>query len=58
MLGSQSPPRLQPRTLASRAVVALTAASMVAASPPTRAQEVMRGLPIIRDAEIEQLLKD
>jgi predicted Zn-dependent protease len=58
MLGSQSPPRLRPRTLASRAVVALTAASMVAASPPTRAQEVMRGLPIIRDAEIEQLLKD
>jgi predicted Zn-dependent protease len=58
MPGSQSPPRLRPRTLASRAVVALTAASMVAASPPTRAQDVIRGLPIIRDAEIEQLLKD
>src|SRR5215470_6114796 len=58
MLGSQSPPRLWPRTLASRAVAVLTAASMVAAGTPTRAQEVIRGLPIIRDAEIEQLLKD
>jgi predicted Zn-dependent protease len=58
MLGNQSPTRLRPRTLASRVVAVLTAASMVAAGGPTRAQEVIRGLPIIRDAEIEQLLKD
>ena len=58
MLDSQSRSRLRPRTLTSRAVAVLTAASMVAAGAPTWAREATRGLPIIRDAEIEQLLKD
>jgi predicted Zn-dependent protease len=56
MLESKSRSRLWPRTLASRAIAALTAASVVTASGPSQAQE--RALPIIRDAEIEQLLKD
>jgi predicted Zn-dependent protease len=58
MIDSQSRSRLRPRTLASRAVAVLTAASLVAAGAPSSAQEATRGLPIIRDAEIEQLLKD
>ena len=58
MVESQSRPRLRPRTLASRVIAVLTAASMVAAGAPTRTRAQERGLPIIRDAEIEQLLKD
>ena len=59
MLDSKSRCRLRPRTLASRAMAVLTAACVVtASSPATQAQDALRGLPIIRDAEIEQLLKD
>jgi len=41
---------------ASRAVAALTAVAVTLASVPVRAQE--GGLPVIRDAETEQLLSD
>jgi predicted Zn-dependent protease len=58
MLDSKSRSRLRVRTLASRTIAALTAASVIAAGGPAQAQDATRGLPIIRDAEIEQLLKD
>src|SRR5215472_8866107 len=58
MLDSKSRSRLRLRTPASRIVVALTVASVVAAGGPTWAQDASHGLPIIRDAETEQLLKD
>jgi predicted Zn-dependent protease len=58
MLDSKSRARLRLRTLASRTIAALTAASVIAAGGPTQAQDATHGLPIIRDAETEQLLKD
>ncbi|HYS47630.1 MAG TPA: M48 family metalloprotease [Xanthobacteraceae bacterium] len=52
-------PRLRRRTPAFRAVAALTALAVAAASIPAHAQAPpAAGLPIIRDAEIEQLLRD
>src|SRR5262245_51881494 len=45
-----------PRSLPRRAVATITAAALAFSVLPARAQE--RGLPIIRDAEIEQLLRD
>jgi predicted Zn-dependent protease len=44
------------RTRARRAVALVMSAALTLAALPARAQE--RGLPIIRDAEIEQLLRD
>ena len=41
---------------AAKAIAVLTAAAVVCSTLPVRAQE--GGLPIIRDAEIEQLLRD
>jgi predicted Zn-dependent protease len=58
MLDRKCRSQLRARTLASRAIAALTAASVITAGGPTQAQDATRGLPIIRDAEIEQLLKD
>lgn len=59
MLDSKPRSRLRPRLTASRAIALLAAGSVVAAGGPTRAQnDSTRGLPIIRDAEIEQLLRD
>jgi predicted Zn-dependent protease len=46
------------RTPASRAVALVAAAAMVASVAPASAQDPQKGLPIIRDAEIEQLLRD
>jgi predicted Zn-dependent protease len=44
---------------ASRALALLTAAAVAAAGVPAHAQEaVTRGLPVIRDTEIEQLMRD
>jgi predicted Zn-dependent protease len=43
-------------TITSRAIAVLTACAIGSASAPARAQE--KGLPIIRDAEIEQLLRE
>jgi predicted Zn-dependent protease len=43
---------------AKRAIALLTAFALASASMPVRAQGVPRGMPLIRDAEIEQLLRD
>jgi predicted Zn-dependent protease len=43
---------------ASRPVAIVTACALVAGSMPARAQNLPRGLPLIRDAESEQLLRD
>lgn len=59
-----TPNRTQRRAPATRAVAFVTAMALAAAgggpvSAPVQAQEPgLRGLPIIRDAEIEQLLRD
>ena len=59
-----TPIRARHRAPAARAVAFLTAIAVAAAgggpvSTPARAQDpALRGLPIIRDAEIEQLLRD
>jgi len=43
---------------ASRSVALVTACALLAAGMPARAQDLPKGLPIIRDAEIEQLLRE
>ncbi|HEU5272029.1 MAG TPA: M48 family metalloprotease [Xanthobacteraceae bacterium] len=43
---------------APRSIAMLVAWALAAASGPVRAQDVPKGLPIIRDSEIEQLLRD
>ncbi|MEX2034290.1 MAG: M48 family metalloprotease, partial [Xanthobacteraceae bacterium] len=43
---------------AKRTIALLTAFALASASMPVRAQGVPRGMPLIRDAEIEQLLRD
>ena len=50
-----SPRRARP---AARAIALTTALALVVASQPVSAQTAPPGLPIIRDAEIEQLLRD
>jgi predicted Zn-dependent protease len=51
--------RVRPTGLASRAIAVLTAVVLAIAAAPTRAQNRSNaGLPIIRDAEIEQLLRE
>jgi predicted Zn-dependent protease len=55
MTEGERPTRVRRRTPAARAVALLTACALAATSFPAQAQ---RGLPIIRDAEIEQLLRD
>ena len=45
-------------TWAFRALAAATAVALVAADTPVRAQAPNAALPIIRDAETEQLLRD
>src|SRR3984893_18138975 len=46
------------RTPACRAVALATAAAIVASTAPAGSQDVPKGLPLIRDAEIEQLIRD
>lgn len=68
MFDAGRPSRVRPTTPASRAAPArsttsraiawLTAAAVTAASYPVQAQEPKRGLPVVRDAEIEQLMRD
>src|SRR5665213_800593 len=64
MTDARSTIRVRRRTPAAHAVAALTAFAIalmptVAVAPtPARAQTLPPGLPIIRDAEIEQLLRD
>src|SRR3974390_2019170 len=47
-----------PALRAPRSVALLAAGALLAASVPAPAQDVPRGMPIIRDSEIEQLLRD
>ena len=43
---------------ASRSIAILTAGALAAGGAPVRAQDVAKGLPMIRDSEIEQLLRE
>ena len=63
MMDAEITTRVRRRTPAAQAISLLTAfalvmTSTVVAPTPVRAQSVPRGLPIIRDAEIEQLLRE
>ena len=52
--------RLPPaaRALAVAAAIAVAATGLGPAAPPVHAQGMPRGLPVVRDTEIEQLLRD
>src|SRR5438876_9266401 len=55
------PSRVRAPTPAARAIALVTACALVVASVPVQAQptpSLPRGIPLIRDAEIEQLLRD
>ena len=43
---------------APRSIATLLACALASASVPARAQDVPKGMPVIRDSEIEQLLRD
>jgi predicted Zn-dependent protease len=64
MIEAGSTIRVRRRTPAARALALLTAFAIATvpttavAPTPARAQSLPRGLPVIRDAEIEQLLRD
>ena len=56
---AKSPSKVRPVKPASRAIAFVTAAAVALASVPARAQNGSNaGIPMIRDAEIEQLLRD
>ena len=56
---AKSPSKVRPAKPASRAVALATAAAVALAGVPARAQNGSQaGIPIIRDAEIEQLLRE
>src|SRR6185312_11294502 len=46
------------RAVALLSALAIAAAGLPATAPAARAQDIPRGLPVIRDTEIEQLLRD
>ena len=59
MMIAGSPSKTRPPRPATRAIAALTAAALGFASFPARPQTgANAGIPMIRDAEIEQLLRD
>jgi predicted Zn-dependent protease len=59
MIAAKGPSKARAATPAARAVAFVTAAAIVAASAPAQAQTGKNaGIPMIRDAEIEQLLRD
>jgi predicted Zn-dependent protease len=59
MIVSRTPSKVRQTRPASRAVALATAFAVAAASLPARAQTgANAGIPLIRDAEIEQLLRD
>jgi predicted Zn-dependent protease len=55
MTGTERPIRLRRATPAARGIALLTAAALVVVSAPAHAQ---KGPPVVRDAEIEQLLRE
>src|ERR1700685_2547119 len=56
---AKSPSKLRPVKPASRTIAFVTAAAVALASVPARAQNGSNaGIPMIRDAEIEQLLRE
>src|SRR5271166_4833396 len=55
MTGSERPIRMRRATPAARVAAVVAAGALAASSPPAQAQ---KGPPIIREAEIEQLLKE
>ena len=59
MIVARLPSKVRPVRLASRAVALATAAALALSGLPARAQTgSSAGIPMIRDAEIEQLLRD
>jgi predicted Zn-dependent protease len=59
MTDARTPSKTRPLRPASRAVAAVTAAALGLSSVPVRAQTgANAGIPMIRDTEIEQLLRD
>lgn len=63
MIEDGTPIRTRAAAPAARAValataVAVALAGLPASAPPARAQEATRGMPVVRDTEIEQLLRD
>ncbi len=59
MIVARPPSKVRPVRPASRAVALITAAAMALGSAPVRAQTgSSAGIPMIRDAEIEQLLRE
>jgi predicted Zn-dependent protease len=59
MIVARPPSKLRPARPASRAIALAAAAALALASVPVRAQTgANAGIPMIRDAEIEQLLRD
>src|SRR6516162_7150248 len=59
MMVARSPSKTRPPRPVMRAIAALTAAAVGLASFPARPQTgANAGIPMIRDAEIEQLLRD
>ena len=52
------PVKRRPLLRASRPVAVMTACALLAGSVPAPAQDLPRGLPLIRDAETEQLLRE
>ena len=55
MIGTETPIRARRTTPAARAIALVTATALAGASVPAHAQ---KGPPIIRDAEVEQLLRE
>jgi predicted Zn-dependent protease len=58
MMIEARPVKRRPTLRASRPVAMMAACALLAAAMPAPAQELPKGMPIIRDAEIEQLLRD
>jgi len=58
MTEAERPTRVRRTTPATHAVTLLTAFAISAAPMAASAQSVPRGIPLVRDAEIEQLLRD
>jgi predicted Zn-dependent protease len=54
----ERPTRVRHTTPAARLLAVITASAVAVASAPVHAQQPARGLPLIRDTEIEQLLRD